>query len=53
MTEQTSRRTFLASSAIAASTIVDRHVLGAPFTAPSDKTELLPAILSLEKTGRR
>ena len=40
MTEQTSRRTFLASSAIAASTIVDRHVLGAPFTAPSDKTTL-------------
>ena len=33
-----SRRRFLAAGAIAASTIVDRQVLGAPFVPPSEKT---------------
>ena len=32
------RRTFLAAGPIAASTIVERQVLGAPFVPPSDKT---------------
>ncbi len=38
MTSTTSRRKFLASGAIAAVTIVDRRVLGAPFVPPSEKT---------------
>lgn len=38
MTQGTSRREFLVSGAIAAATIVDRRVLGAPFVPPSEKT---------------
>ena len=38
MTPRTSRRKFLASGAIAACAIVDRHVLGAPYVPPSEKT---------------
>lgn len=38
MAHGTSRRKFLASGAIAAATIVDRRVLGAPFVPPSEKT---------------
>jgi hypothetical protein len=40
MKRQVPRRTFLAAGSIAASTIVDRHVLGAPAVPPSDKTTL-------------
>ncbi len=40
MAESTSRRKFLASGAVGAFTIVPRHVLGAPFVPPSEKTTL-------------
>jgi len=41
MTQNTNRRKFLASAAAtAAFTIVPRHVLGAPFVPPSDKTTM-------------
>ena len=40
MSQGTSRRRFLASGAIAAATIVDRRVLGAPFVPPSEKVNI-------------
>ncbi len=50
MKHTTSRRRFLAGS-IAAATIVDRHVLGAPFVPPSDKTTF--AYIGLGTQGLR
>lgn len=40
MTPRTSRRRFLATGAVAAFTIVDRHVLGAPYVPPSERTTI-------------